>query len=50
MLLHYYTFIKRLDKGLRLQILEENPEFLASYTFKLLGKNLNLRGPSGHQY
>ena len=42
-------FIKRLDKGLRLQILGQNPELLSGYMFKLLGKNLNLRGPPGRQ-
>ena len=37
--------IKRLDKGMRLQNLEQNPEFLPGYTFKLLRKNLNQGSP-----
>ena len=30
---------------MRLQILEQNPEFLLGYMFKLLGKNLNYGSP-----
>ena len=38
-------FIKQLDKGIRLQILGQNPEFLPDYAFKLLEKNLNQGSP-----
>ena len=34
-------FKKRLDEGLRLQLLAKNLEFLSGYIFKLIGKNLN---------
>ena len=32
---------KRLDEGLRWQLLRQNPQFLWSYTFNVVGKNLN---------
>ena len=32
---------KRLDEGLRLQLLGQNHEFLLGYTFNLVGINLN---------
>ena len=39
------TFMKRLDKSLRLDFSNKSPEFLLGYAFKLVGKNLSYGGP-----